>query len=360
MIKLTEEIRNLKKLKQQGYRRSIPTSLPKLNEAIGGIPKGEPMTIMGFTSGGKSTFTRQIAIIDSIEFAIENNLDFKVIYFALEDSERQFHWQLYAYLCKKYLNIRLGIREFEAQTTEISEDIIKFMEHHKLDEKFNKYLKYVVWVDNIHNPTGIHKYVRQFAFNRGKFYDKDNVVLSQEDISSDGKKYTKYVPNNPKEFITIVVDHIGLVSTESGAETDHLAMSRVYKYLKQYACKFYDYAVIFVQQQDMQSTDLEHIKSDMWMPALSTGSKNKLIAADARIVIGIGDPTPFNIKAFEGYNVPEFGEYLRFIKVLKQTYGGKRDKMTAILLDGKCNHCIQLPSPKDPNITHFKELIKKW
>lgn len=315
---------------------------------------------MGFTSGGKSTFTRQIAVIDSIEFAIENNLDFKVIYFALEDSERQFHWQLLAYLCKKYLNIRLGIREFEAQTSEIPDDIITLMEYHKINDKVNQYLQYVEWVDNIANPTGIFKYVRNFAFNRGIFYDAQNNPLAFEDISNEGKRYVKYVPYNPKEFITVVVDHIGLVSTEAGAETDHLAMSKIYKYMKQYASKFFDYAVIFVQQQDMQSTDLEHIKSDMWMPALSTGSKNKLIAADARIVIGIGDPTPFCIKQFEGYNVGSFKEYIRFIKILKQTYGGKRDRVTAILLDGKCNHCIQLPLPNDENIKHYQDLVKKW
>jgi len=358
----SEEIIKLKQRKREGYIRAIPTSIPAFNRGVGGIVKGEPITVIGFTSGGKSTFTRQIAVLDSIEYAIKNNINFKVLYFALEDSERQFDWLLYAYLVKKITGIRYGMREFECMTGEVTEEDLRTIKDAKIDELFLQYKSYIHWYDYIYNPYGIYKTVRDFAGSRGTFYDPSGNPLNyQTDISTSGKKFAKYSPDDPKEFITVVLDHIGLVTKEEGIATEHEAMSKIYGDLKKFACKVFDYAVIFVQQQDMQSTDLNHIQANMWMPGLNTGSKNKLIAADARIVIGIGDPTPFPaIREFEGFKISDFGELLRFVKILKQTYGGNRSKIIPVLLDGKCNHVLGLPGPTDKEINNYKQLVELW
>lgn len=151
---MIEEIKKLKTRKKEGYLRAIPTSIPAFNRGVGGIIKGEPMTIIGFTSGGKSTFTRQIAVIDSIEYAIRTGLDFKCLYFALEDSERQFDWLLYSYLLKKNLGMRYGMRDFEAMTGEVSDEDIFVIEGSGVEEEFKKYKSYIEWVDFIYNPHG--------------------------------------------------------------------------------------------------------------------------------------------------------------------------------------------------------------
>ena len=68
----------------------------------------------------------------------------------------------------------------EVDTTPYLQILLKKIK--EAEEFITNYLKHVKIIDNIKNPTGMYKYVRDYALTVGTYYDKDDKPLSPEDV----------------------------------------------------------------------------------------------------------------------------------------------------------------------------------
>lgn len=327
--------------------KHIPCSIPRFNKEFSGIRKGDYICFTGNTSSGKTTLTKKIAVFDSIEYAIKTNLDLKILYFGLEESEEEFDYSLLSYLLKKYKNLRYNILDFEYVTGELKESDLTAVD--EVMVIFNQWKSYIKYYDSVLHPYSIYLEVRNFANERGEF------IITNPDHSN----WDTYLPHNPNEFIIVIVDHISLVETEKKHNNQlDLAMKDMSTYLRQYVSKKFKYTAISVHQQAAVNEDLDHIKESQWMPTLNGLGDNKRIGRDYLTVIGIGNPKRYGINSFGNYTqLNEYDGFLRFIVIRKQRYGAV-DNYMPIYFDGKCNWIRDAPTDSK-ELKDMKDYIKK-
>ena len=208
----------------------------------------------------------------------------------------------------------------------------------------------VEFIDSISNPTGIYKFMRDYAKENGtqhkKMIDMNGVMKEIDDY---------YEPNDPEEYVMIIIDHIGLISTETlegKMLTLHQSISKLSSdYLIRLRNK-YKYIPVVIQQQaaDQESTD--NIRAKLVKPSLNGLADNKLTQRDADVIFGLFAPFRYGIQRYpagektDGYDITYFRDNIRFLEILGGREGGG-GTICPLFFDGVVNYFEELPLPKD-------------
>ena len=190
MISAKERVDELKRKRQSkldGRLQLIPFyhHFPKLSEFVPGIFRGAMITCMAGTGIGKSKFTRYCTILIPYWLKQKENLKYKIIYFALEESEEEF----IDYVILMLLNINYGIEVDYASINSYRKDVVSQDILDKMDscaEEVDKILEDVIIVTNTYNPTGMYKRCMQHALEWGALTDGE------------------YTPNDPNLQVIVV------------------------------------------------------------------------------------------------------------------------------------------------------------
>ena len=344
---MIDKIRAAKQEFKQGKIRRLPCLISNLAEFWKGPTKGKFGCITAPSNVGKSPLARKICVFDPIEQFIKYGINGKIVFFGLEETEEEFDLNLYSYLCFKLLKFRFSEEDFLSYDTEFPEEVINTLENSDLDQTFQLWKSYITYYEDIYNPTGIHKEVRDnIATERGVFYSK---ATDKPCKPSDGRYY--YVPNDPKEFVIVVIDHVNDLLLEKGMTSKKDAIQKMNEYCKKTFCKALNYYVCNVQQQDMTLGNLEHIKAKSIEPSFATLGNDKEAARIYQEMIALYDPTDYNMthypSAKNGYDLNRLYRYSRFISIIKARKGQK-GKRIPLFFDGKVGHFGSLPHWSDP------------
>lgn len=243
-----------KRLREQGKDISIPFPFPRFSEEIPGIQKGRLIITTAGTKIGKTKFTDSMFLYGPYRFVTETdtNIKVKVFYFSLEMSKDDKIKESLSYFLYIYKNIRISPDKMDSIFKHyILEDII-VQAIEELKPTMQQFLSKVEFIDNVRNPYGIYKTVRDYAHSSGHYIDKHGKTLNTEWIEKglheEAKKIIRYVPDDPDEFVVIITDHLSILTPEKG-ESLHEAMS---KFSSHYSLAMRDrwkYIVVNVQQQ---------------------------------------------------------------------------------------------------------------
>lgn len=377
-----DKIKHNKANFDDGKPNCIPFKwFPKLRKVLPGIIQGTGWIISAASGVGKTQFTKHSFVFKPIEWVKshpESGITIKVLYFALEESRHEFMMSM---ICNRlYHKYGIEIDTLELQSmyeTSISDNI--FDKVKECEEYFNGLEKHIEIIDTISNPYGIYNYVRQYSIDNGTHYyynfktDKEkNNTLShteakkQPDYKSDGKGswgYSHYEPNNPNEYVIVVLDHASLLSPENGG-TLHQAMTDMSAtYGRKQITKHYNYIYVQVQQQSAAGEQAEFTKmggkvEEKFKPSLANLGDNKLTARDAHCVIGVFAPARYNIPTHNGYNIKLMSDNFREISVLKNRIGAGYVE-DALFFDGRVNEFRELPYAKDMNGSDYDYIQSK-
>lgn len=155
------------------------------------------------------------------------------------------------------LYVKEGIRVSPQDLRSTKADNILPKETLEIIKKYEPYFKkleeIVEFVDSTRNPTGIFKMVREYALENGTQHKKKiKFVNNETGEETEHIVDDYYEPNNPDEYVMVIVDHIGLISTETinGQKLNlHQSISKLSsEYLVSLRNK-YNYIPVVVQQQ---------------------------------------------------------------------------------------------------------------
>tara|TARA_B110000858_G_scaffold140270_1_gene159229 strand:- start:9930 stop:10973 length:1044 start_codon:yes stop_codon:yes gene_type:complete len=323
--------------KKDGIKNYIPFAFPKMSSMIPGIIKGTPYIISAGTGVGKTQLTKYLAVINSIEYAIENNVDLKILYFALEESIEEFTDSLLTYLIQKDSGVQYSVLDLQG----ISDNEVDFNIVRKSQAKLEQFLDYLEIVDFIYNPTGIFKYVYNYAETRG----------THVKVSKEGEEYyDHYVPNNPDEHIIVICDHVSLLNTEKGNSQMQTILKYSVDYSRKMFTKKFNYSSVIVQQQANVGEDIAHAKANALEPRLNNLADAKSTKNDALIVLGVFDPFRHDSivvkNNFRNINLKKWAadhgtDALRSINIMKNRYGNS-NKVILFKFNGATNNFIEL------------------
>lgn len=218
----------------------------------------------------------------------------------------------------------------------------------KYEEYFQKIEDVVEFIDDIRHPTGINNFVKDYALSNGTQYRKNiEFKNNQGEVIKTVEADDYYVPNDPDEYVIVLIDHISLIATEkeNGRQlTLHESITKLSStYLVSMRNK-YGYIPVVIQQQAASQESLENAKANRLKPTLDGLGDSKLTQRDANVVISLFSPFRHEISKYMGYDITKFKDHIRFLEVLASREGGA-GIISPLYFDGAVNFFKELPLP---------------
>lgn len=295
----------------EGNNDGIPIGFNRLNKYIG-IRKRIYTTVFGASGTGKTAFVHNAFILKPFDYIQANpfKAKMKVILFSMERSK--------VYTLAKWLTRKIFLSEgiliplpkmlgwWDQKLSHDEHDLVL-----SYGDYINELCEFVDIIEGGTNPTGIWKYVKNYAHNNGKLEEID--------------EFNKiYIPNDPNKIVIPIIDHMGLTKLERGMSKKE-AIDKVSEY-NQIFRDLYGYSPVAVSQinRDLGAFMLKNMPS--FEPTLDSIKESGKIAEDSDVVISLFQPLRYKTED-ANYKVSNFidptngGDYFRSLKILKNSYG---------------------------------------
>lgn len=347
---------------KEGYYNCIPfMGMDRLERFMPGIEQDTYYLLTASSGVGKSKLGRYLFIHNPCQYVKDHpdtDIKLSIKYFSLEESKKKIILsEISRYLFTMH-GISISVKQLQSRgrfNTISSDVLLKIKEAEVYVEEF---LKTVEIIDSIRNPTGIYKYVRDYALTIGRYYDSDGVELTEEEHQdvkmgrgSAYKKVSFYRKNHEKHYVIILVDHISLLAPEEGSETLWKAMAT---YSSKYCLHMRDkfgFIPVNIQQQASAKEQVEYNYKgnsieEKLEPSLDGLGDNKTIQRDANVVLGLFAPDRYRIETHNDYDVTFFRDRYRSMSILKDRDGIANMKLP-LFFNGASDYFKELPRSDD-------------
>lgn len=235
----------------------------------------------------------------------------------------------------------------------ISEETLNVIK--KYEPYFQKIEEVVEFIDDIRNPTGIYNLVRDYAVAHGTIHKREiNIngkVTEVEDY---------YEPNDPEEYVMVIIDHIGLISTEKKNGVQMSLHESIGVLSSSYLISLrnrFNYIPVVIQQQASSQESVENKKANRLKPSLDGLGDNKMTQRDANVILGLFSPFRHEIPDYLGYDITFFKDNVRFLEILGGREGGG-GTICPLFFDGAVNFFKELPKPKTQEMNDVYKVIQ--
>lgn len=334
---------------EKGEVNCIPLPFERFRSEIPGIEQGSYYLVSGSTKSGKSQLSNYLFIYNTIFYSFYNRdkVTPKIFYYPLEETPEVITLRFMSFLLYTLSNGKCRISPTDLKSTDSSkplpQSVIDLLES-SLYKEILTYYESVIEFQTSRNPTGVWKELKEYAENNGTTYYKS--ITTKDELGKDivRKKFDYYTPNNPNEYVFIIVDHVSLIETEKG-----LSLRESINKLSEYLIIFrnrYNYIPVVVQQQSLETTNLDAFKANKIRPTMAGLSDSKYTGKDCTVMLGITNPHSFEIPAYLGYDITKLLGNARFLEVVLNR-NGQSNGICPLYFDGAVNYFKEMPLPTD-------------
>lgn len=272
------------------------------------------------------------------------NIKLKIFYFTLEMSKEEKMRAAFSNILYVKEGIRIAPKDLRSTKADrvLSEEYLEIIA--KYENYFNKIEEIVEFVDDIRNPTGIFKFVRDYAQANGTQHTKKIEIKGEITEIDDW-----YEPDDPEEYVMVFIDHISLIAQEKSAGRQMSLHESIVKLSSDYLIRLrnkYNYIPVVVQQQAAAQESVDNMKVGRLKPSLDGLGDCKLTGRDANVILGLFSPFRHEIREYYGYDVMYFKDNIRFLEILGGREGGG-GTTCPLYFDGAVNYFQELPLSTD-------------
>ena len=361
--------RTLKHLKSrrekvlQGGVNCIPSPFRRFRRDFVGIEQKKYYLITAHEKSGKTQLFSYLFLYTALDYAYKypDKIRLKIFYYPLEEDEQSIVLRYMSYLLYTLSNktIRISPADLESTNEELvlPESILQLLQTEEYDKRFKFFEQCVEFMEST-NPSGVWFDLNNYADSHGKsIYKEEEYVNRDTGEIKKRKKFDHYEPDDPDEYVLIVVDHVSLLSQERGKNLRE-TINKLSEYMVQLRNKF-RYTPVIVQQQSTETADLEAFKANKIRPTTAGLSDSKYTARDCNTMLGIVNPFKFELPTYLKYNIEKFQDNIRFLEVVIQR-GGLAKGIAAMFFDGATCFFNQLPEPNETDkINRYYEYMTK-
>ena len=211
------------------------------------------------------------------------------------------------------------------------------------DSDFDLIEKAIPWLQEFENcceiidkpvtAKGLYAICKDWSKKFGKYEELQS--------SSDYVK-TNYIPNNPQQYLIVVVDHVKLLSVATG-HTSKQEIDEACDYLIHFRNKC-SFTVEIIQQFNRNFKSMDRRQSDNYLPSLEDLSDSGGPAQSAESVLAIYHPYREKRTKCEGYDIRQLRDRARIPILLKNRFG-IADKCFGVAFYGEIGLWRELPMP---------------
>lgn len=360
-----DDLRNKKALREEGKHIAIPFSFDRLSKVHPGITQGQYFCISANQKVGKSQLCDALFIYNPLNFVLtqKTNIKLKVFSFNLEMSKETKMRQVIAYRLFQKHKVVLSPRKLQSLYDDyiLSDDILKFIEEDK--EWFAAFEERITFIDEIRNATGIYKEMREYAYNNGKFFDKNNQIIPIDKIRANTEEVNKsishYEQNDPNEFRIIVLDHISLLNPEKKDGVLMNLYDSIARFSSDYAIRLrnkFGFILAVVQQQSLQNESVDSLKVGRQEPSAANLSDYKGTAKDLNCLITLHSPFRAKQRTYMGYNIELLKDNFRWMSIDIDREGPSVE--TGLFFNGAVNLFKEMLPPDKMTQSVYDEIKK--
>lgn len=349
MIEKVDYFENLDKEIIEGLdQEQISMGFERLNFHVG-LRKATYYLIGGYTGSGKTSFLDDAFVLNPFDFIHSDKntkgIKLKVFYFSME---RRKNYKIGKWISRRIfldtgkiisVNKILGWVSPEYKLTPDEHDIVK---------SYKDYINFmlndaITIIENPQNPMGIKKTIDAYAEENGK----------KEKID---KHNTIYIPNNTKEHVIVIYDHIGLQKKETrnypnGDKVRLSSKKEIIDQSSEDARKFrdvYGYSIVKVSQFNRDIANPTRIKNGDVEPMLEDFKDSGSTQEDAEVVFALFDPMRYKVPDPSGYNLDK----------LRNDYGAKMYRSVKLLKNSYGSDDVRIGLAFQPSVGMFREMPK--
>lgn len=331
-----------------GEVNCIPSSFTRFRDDFVGVEQGKYFLVSGQTKAAKTQIATSMFLYNPLFYAYENpdKVHLKVFYFPLEESAENITLRFMSHLLAKYSNYRISPLDLKStnENRVVPLEALKLLETEKYQNILKFYNDTVMFFED-RNPTGIKKQIQSYAKKNGIVHTKKLTIINKETGNSEEREvFDYYEPHDPKEYVIIFIDHISLITPESGMDLRE-SINRLSETMIMFR-NGYNYTPVVIQQQGTETGNLEAFKNSKIRPTMSGLSDSKYTAKDCSMMLGITNPYSHELDNYLGYDIRKFKDSIRFLEVVLNREG-QSNGIIALYFDGKTCTFKELPPPND-------------
>lgn len=332
-----------------GNVNCIPSPFVRFRNDFPGIEQGRYYLISASTKVGKTQLMNYLFLYNSVLYSYyhPDKVHLRVLYYNLEETQEAITLRFMCHLL--YILSGKTIRKTPNDLKSVRED--KVIDESILDmfekEPYKSILEYfentVTFLED-RNAYGMYKQSKKYAENNGTTYTKKLQVKNKSgDVIDERDIFDYYVPNDPKEYVMIMVDHVSLLSPD-GKQDLREAINTLSSYMVQLRNK-YNYIPVIIQQQGQETSNLEAFKANKIRPTTAGLSDSKYTSKDCNVMLGLSNPYAFEMNSYAGYDLTRLKGNARFLEVVINR-DGESNGMIGLYFDGAVNYYEELPPPR--------------
>lgn len=340
-MKLSEfidEVKQNKQIKETGGYNCIPLPFERAGSIIPGIIKGREVLISANSGIGKTMIGTFLYIFWPFlwcRYNKKSGISVRVLAYLLEETKKEFIAKAFSFFLYWEKNITIDPDDIlSMKKNPLPDNILKCM--YELQPLIDEFLECVIIEDNISNPTGIFKSVKEYANCNG--------ITHMKEVLYDGIPNTvfdRYEPNNPDEYVIVYTDHISLLTPESGNTLHQTIGLFSSEYGRKHISKRYNYVNVKIQQQSAASEQQQFDNRGQSVysklePSLSDLGDNKLTQRDQHLIWGLFSPHRYEIPNYLGYDMFKFKDNFRCLSVMKNRNGRSNIKIPLYFEGASC------------------------
>lgn len=363
---IVQKIKNNKERRESGKDVCIRwKGFPRLSKLYPGVFKSCYYIISANQKVGKTQIADDLFVIQPIEFIMKANsgLKLNIKYFSLEMSKEAKTMQILSNKIYKdtgkIYDYKYLLSYYEDKI--VDDDLITLLESPEYEAFFENFFKYVTIIDNIRNPYGIYKYMRDVAYEQGQFYYKGEKV----DTKTNNWQWDNYVENDEDLVTECIVDSVNLFIPEK--TNGNTLWDAIKIYSGEYSLMMRDkfkFTLCNIQQQSADSEKQQfNFKGttiiDKIKPSADGLGDCKLTARDCNVLITLFNPYRYSIDVYEGYDITKLKDNFRELNINFDRNGGGNIS-TPLFFNGACNYFEELKLPneiKQADYDMYKKMI---
>jgi len=307
-----------------GKNLGISMGMPRLEEYIYGVTPEMYTVLFGKTGSGKTSIALYCYIYRPLMAMLEEDKDFKIIYFSLEMTGEMLLAKLASIHMMETYGVQLGYKEIFSKKQTLSDENYEYViEALKWLELITPHL--VIFDKTLHCES-LYAFLKTYAESEGTFEERGNSEF--------------YTPNNPEQIRLVIMDHIGLMRRAKGrSKKEEIDLASAFLLWFRNKCK---YAILVLMQVNRDQTSMDRRNANLLEPTLEDIKDSGAPSEDAEIVIGIFNPFKEKLAKHRGYDIQKLRDKARFLCLLKNRYGDS-EKVVPISFYGKVNRAKELP-----------------
>lgn len=337
-----------------GKINCIPWGLPRFQEQLPGIERGKYYLVTANSKVGKTQIADFLFVFNVAKQIVDGsiNTNVKIFYFTLEMTKEEKMLSCFAHILSIMENIRIAPKDLKSTNAEnpLSEEVIEILRSYKA--YFDKIEEIVEFVDDVRHGYGMFNMVKNFMDANGTIHYKTTTFekfVDGEIITETRESRDFYEPNDPELYVLMIIDHVGLISTESRNDKKLDLYECISLLSSDYLIRlrnFYGVSPVVVQQQASSQESVENKKNNRLKPSLDGLGENKTTQRDANVILGLFSPMRHEIREYGGYDITRFRDNIRFLEILGGREGGA-GTICPLFFDGAVNVFKELPLPSN-------------